>query len=175
VARALTAEVDAVVGPFRFSYAKRYHCRSETRLLVRAPRVEQATGREAHERVRALLDAHLDTALWRALRIVQGAPLDAPALAGATSLVAALDRAAGVGAGGEREERPRARGVRRAFTPTVAAARPRRGGAAVAVATAKAPSAAARRSSATSTRGGAHGSRSRAADRGGRNALERTK
>ena len=114
-------EVDAVVGPFRFSYAKRYHCKSETRLLVRAPRVEQATGREAHERVRALLDAHLDVALWRALRIVQGAPLDAPALASATSLVAALDRAAGVGAGGEREESlfERARAAYdRHFTPT---------------------------------------------------------
>ena len=62
-----------------------------------------------------------DTALWRALRIVQGAPLDAPALAGATSLVAALDRAAGVGAGGEREESlfERARAAYdRHFTPT---------------------------------------------------------
>jgi AAA ATPase-like protein len=97
-------EADVELGPFSFTYAKRFHRRSETRLAVRAPRVEQATGREAHERVRALLDAHLDTALWRALRIVQGAPLDAPALAEATSLAAALDRAAGVGAGGEREE-----------------------------------------------------------------------
>ena len=97
-------EADVLLGPFAFTYAKRFHRRSETRLAVRAPRVEQATGREAHERVRALLDAHLDTALWRALRIVQGAPLDAPALAAAASLAAALDRAAGVGAGGEREE-----------------------------------------------------------------------
>ena len=114
-------EVDALLGPFRFTYAKRYHRKSETRLSVRAPRVEQATGREAHERVRALLDAHLDTALWRALRIVQGAPLDAPALAGAVSLAAALDRAAGVGAGGEREESlfERARAAfDRHFTPT---------------------------------------------------------
>ena len=97
-------EADVELGPFRFTYAKRFHRKSETRLSVRAPRVEQATGREAHERVRALLDAHLDVALWRALRIAQGAPLDAPALAGAASLAAALDRAAGVGAGGEREE-----------------------------------------------------------------------
>ncbi|TMA36235.1 MAG: hypothetical protein E6J87_01230 [Deltaproteobacteria bacterium] len=97
-------EADVLLGPFHFTYAKRFHRKSETLLQVRAPRVEQATGREAHERVRALLDAHLDAALWRALRIVQGAPLDAPALSGAASLAAALDRAAGVGAGGEREE-----------------------------------------------------------------------
>jgi hypothetical protein len=97
-------EAEIELGPYRFTYAKRFHRRSETRLAIAAPRVEQATGREAHERVRALLDAHLDIALWRALRIVQGAPLDAPALAGAASLAAALDRAAGVGAGGEREE-----------------------------------------------------------------------
>jgi hypothetical protein len=97
-------EAEIELGPFRFRYAKRFHRKSETRLAIAAPRVEQATGREAHERVRALLDAHLDTELWRALRIVQGAPLDAPAFAGATTLAAALDRAAGVGAGGEREE-----------------------------------------------------------------------
>ena len=97
-------EAEIELGPFRFIYAKRFHRKSETRLAIAAPRVEQATGREAHERVRALLDAHLDTELWRALRIVQGAPLDAPALAGAATLAAALDRAAGVGAGGEREE-----------------------------------------------------------------------
>jgi len=97
-------EAEIELGPFRFTYAKRFHRKNETRLSIAAPRVEQATGREAHERVRALLDAHLDTALWRALRIVQGAPLDAPALAGAATLAAALDRAAGVGAGGEREE-----------------------------------------------------------------------
>jgi predicted ATPase len=97
-------EADVALGPYAFTYAKRFHRKSETLLSLRAPRVEQATGREAHERVRALLDAHLDTALWRALRIVQGSPLDAPALAASASLAAALDRAAGVGAGGEREE-----------------------------------------------------------------------
>ncbi|HKA16264.1 MAG TPA: AAA family ATPase, partial [Myxococcota bacterium] len=97
-------EADILLGPYSFTYAKRFHRKSETLLAVRAPRVEQATGREAHERVRALLDAHLDSPLWRALWIAQGAPLDAPALAGAATLAAALDRAAGVGAGGEREE-----------------------------------------------------------------------
>jgi hypothetical protein len=121
-------EVDALLGAFHFTYAKRYHRRSETRLRIRAPRVEQATGREAHERVRALLDAHLDTALWRALRMAQGAPLDAPALAGAATLAAALDRAAGVGAGGEREETlfERARAAYDLhFTPTGRARRSR--------------------------------------------------
>jgi hypothetical protein len=119
-------EADVELGPYAFTYTKQFHRRSATRLAIRVPRVEHATGREAHERVRALLEEHVDIALWRALRLVQGAPLDPPALAGAPSLAAALDRAAGVGAGGEREESlfERARAAyQEHFTPT---GRPRR-------------------------------------------------
>jgi len=97
-------EADVELGPYSFTYTKRFHRRSGTRLRIRTPQVETLTGREAHERVQQLLEAHVDLALWRALRWVQGAPLVQPSLAGATGLAAALDRAAGVGAGGEREE-----------------------------------------------------------------------
>ena len=120
-------EADVELGPYAFTYTKRFHRRSATLLSIRAPRVESATGREAHERARALLDLHVDVALWRALRIVQGVPLAQPVLAGAPSLAAALDRAAGVGAGGEREESlfERARAAcEEHFTTT---GRPRRG------------------------------------------------
>ena len=122
-----SVEADLELGPWRFTYAKRFHRRTGTELRVVAPRVETWTGREAHERVRALLEEHVDVALWRALRIVQGAPLAQPTLGGAPSLAAALDRAAGVGAGGEREEtlfeRVRAE-FERHFTPTGRARRP---------------------------------------------------
>jgi len=97
-------EADVELGPFVFTYTKRFHRRSGTSLAIRAPRVETLTGREAHERVQELLATHVDLVLWRALRWVQGAPLAQPALGDAPGLAEALDRAAGVGAGGEREE-----------------------------------------------------------------------
>ena len=129
VDRDAASEVEAEVelGPYRFTYTKRFHRRSATHLAIHAPRVENLTGRLAHERVRALLEEHVDVALWRALRLVQGAPLDPPALSEASSLAAALDRAAGVGAGGEREESlfERAREAYDAwFTPTGRSRRP---------------------------------------------------
>ena len=97
-------EADIELGPYRFTYAKTFHRRSATHLAIHAPRVETLTGREAHDRVRALLEEHVDVSLWRALRIVQGSPLAQPELSDAPSLAAALDRAAGVDAGGEREQ-----------------------------------------------------------------------
>jgi DNA repair exonuclease SbcCD ATPase subunit len=97
-------EADVALGPYRFTYTKQFHRRSGTRLSIAAPRVETLTGREAHERVRTLLDEHVDVSLWRALRIVQGSPLTQPELDDAASLAAALDRAAGGDTGGEREQ-----------------------------------------------------------------------
>ena len=97
-------EADVELGPLRFRYAKRFHRKPQTRLAIQAPRVENWTGREAHERVQALLGEHLDVALWRALRQVQGEGLVQPALHDAPSLAEALDRAAGVSGGGDREE-----------------------------------------------------------------------
>ena len=38
-----------------------------------SPRREQLTGDEAHERVLAMLDETVDTALWRAQRVLQAA------------------------------------------------------------------------------------------------------
>ena len=97
-------EADVEIGPYVFCYAKRFHRRPATRLRVSAPRVENLTGREAHERVRSILEENLDVALWRALRLAQDEPLAQPRLGSAPSLLVALDRAAGVRGGGEGTE-----------------------------------------------------------------------
>ena len=87
-------EIEASSGDYRFTYFKRWHRKPETRLDVTAPRREQLTGREAHERVEAILNETLDRELWQALSVEQGAEPGIPAL-GVPSLGQALDLAAG--------------------------------------------------------------------------------
>ncbi len=89
----VTAEIST--GPYRFEYYKRFHKKAETRLTVLAPRREQLTGDEAHDRVRAMLDETVDTELWRAQRILQSAAMVPVDLAGCDALARALDVAAG--------------------------------------------------------------------------------
>jgi hypothetical protein len=69
--------------------------RPETVLQVTRPRPENLTGREAHDRVEAILRETLDVGLWKALRIQQGTGVDQASLLEGTSLAAALDGAAG--------------------------------------------------------------------------------
>src|SRR5260370_35558639 len=92
------AEITAAIstGPYRFIYHKRFHKRVETQLTVLAPRREQLTGDEAHERVLALLDETVDMDLWRGQRGVEagGPPAAGPAGGGARG------PRAGRGAGG---------------------------------------------------------------------------
>src|ERR1700720_1450694 len=76
----IVAEIST--GPYRFIYHKRFHKRCETQLTVLAPRREQLTGDEAHERVLALLDETVDMDLWQAQRGVQGAAPPAGGLGG---------------------------------------------------------------------------------------------
>ena len=54
----VTAEMSA--GAYRFVYRKRFHKKPETELTILAPRREQLTGDEAHERVRAILAETVD-------------------------------------------------------------------------------------------------------------------
>jgi AAA ATPase domain len=89
----ITAEIST--GPYRFVYHKRFHKKCETRLTVLAPRREQLTGDEAHDRVRALLDETVDMALWRAHRVLQAASTAEVDLSGCDALSRALDVAAG--------------------------------------------------------------------------------
>ena len=53
------------------------------------------TFRSAHEKVQQILKGSVDTALWQALRIVQGSNLEMPALNNQPALARAFDRTAG--------------------------------------------------------------------------------
>jgi AAA ATPase domain len=85
----VTAEIST--GPYRFVYRKRFHKKCETELTVLAPRREQLTGDEAHERVCAILAETLDTQLWRAQRVMQAASIAPVDLSGCDALSRALD------------------------------------------------------------------------------------
>jgi chromosome segregation ATPase len=96
-------EIDMSSGPYRFGYRKRWHRQKETVLELLEPERAHLTGREAHDRVRAILDETLDGSLWEALRLRQGTPLDPVSFAGG-SLARALDIAAGGSSAGDRED-----------------------------------------------------------------------
>ncbi|MCV7440876.1 AAA family ATPase [Mycobacterium paraense] len=81
-------------GPYRFVYRKRFHKKCETELTVLAPRREQLTGDEAHERVRAMLAETVDNDLWHAQRVLQATSTAAVDLSGCDALSRALDVAA---------------------------------------------------------------------------------
>lgn len=87
-------EVEFSTGEHRGVYAKQWGRGRSTRLHLAAPRIEQLSGDEAHERVRRILDDTVDPALWRALRVVQGESLAPAAWQHVPSLGQALDRAA---------------------------------------------------------------------------------
>ena len=89
----VTAEIST--GPYRFVYRKRFHKRPETELTVLAPRREQLTGDEAHDRVRSMLAETMDMDLWQAQRVLQSASTAAADLSGCDALSRALDVAAG--------------------------------------------------------------------------------
>jgi hypothetical protein len=97
------AEIEVSTGPYRFTYRKRWHKQRETVLDILEPQRSQMTGREAHDKVRAILDETLDETLWEAFRLKQGAQLEQPSFAGG-SLGRALDLAAGGDASGDRED-----------------------------------------------------------------------
>lgn len=88
-------ELEIETGPYAFRYRKRFLVRPMTQLDVYRPEPENLTGREAHERVRAMLAETVDVGLWKALRIQQGSGLEQANVTDATSLSAALDRATG--------------------------------------------------------------------------------
>jgi AAA ATPase domain len=96
-------EMELSTGPYRFVYRKRWHKQRETVLDIVEPQRLQATGREAHDKVRAILAETLDETLWDAFRLKQGAQLEQAAFAGG-SLGRALDKAAGGDTTGDRED-----------------------------------------------------------------------
>ncbi|GLZ51494.1 hypothetical protein [Actinomycetospora sp. NBRC 106378] len=90
-------EAEFVTGPYRVVYRKRWLRRRLTELTVTGPATEQLTGREAHDRLLAILDETMDRDLWLALRVEQHTPLGQADLGGHDALTRALDRAAGGG------------------------------------------------------------------------------
>jgi hypothetical protein len=88
-------EIEVQTGPYHFVYLKRWLRKHRTELTVLAPRREQLSGDEAHDRVEAMFAETLDAALWDALQQVQGDSLQQPALGRATPLQAALSGRAG--------------------------------------------------------------------------------
>jgi len=97
-------EAEMSSGPYRFTYRKQWHQRPGTTLTVTAPRPEQVTGEPAHARVQQILAETLDEGLWKALRLLQGTPLDTTALSGSSALTAALDAAAGTASASDDSE-----------------------------------------------------------------------
>ncbi|OBA61179.1 hypothetical protein A5647_11685 [Mycobacterium sp. 1100029.7] len=89
----VTAEISS--GTYRFIYRKRFHKKCETELTVLAPRREQLTGDEAHERVRTMLSETVDNDLWHAQRVLQATSTSVVDLSGCDALSRALDVAAG--------------------------------------------------------------------------------
>ncbi len=96
-------ELELQSGPYRFVYRKTWLKRPATELTVLEPRREQLTGREAHERVLALLAETVDMPLFKALSVAQGHAQERLALSDQTWVSRALDRAAGGASSGARE------------------------------------------------------------------------
>lgn len=88
-------EIEVETGPYHFVYTKRWLRKHRTELTVLAPRRQQLSGDEAHDRVEAMFAETLDATLWDALQQVQGDSLQQPALGRVTPLQAALSGRAG--------------------------------------------------------------------------------
>ena len=99
-------EMELSSGQYRFRYRKRWHRKKETVLEILEPERAQFTGREAHDRVRAILEETLDGSLWEALRLRQGTQLEQASFAGGS-----LGRALDLAAGGDSRRRARGRPV----------------------------------------------------------------
>ena len=96
-------EITLSLGKYELVYEKRWLRDPKTTLKVTSPQSESFTGREAHDRLKAILDETLDEQLWRALRIEQGTELALP-LFDLPSMGRALDRAAGGDLATDRED-----------------------------------------------------------------------
>ncbi|MCX7444517.1 AAA family ATPase [Corynebacterium sp. P7003] len=83
-------ELAATVGPCSFTVTKTYLRQKSAVLTVRCPRPENLTGREAEDRLTAILDEYLDTALMDVLFVRQGELDAAVSAAGVPSLARAL-------------------------------------------------------------------------------------
>ncbi len=88
-------EVELRSGPYHFTYAKTYNRKPATSLHIHAPKKEQLTGREAHERAWQILEETIDIGLWEALQPLQGERIAQARLIDSHALARALDNAVG--------------------------------------------------------------------------------
>ena len=88
-------ELEAESGAFAFRYRKRFLRGASTTLTITRPVPQNLTGKEAHDKVLAILSDTADLNLWRALRLDQGERVGQVSLERKGWLVSALDRAAG--------------------------------------------------------------------------------
>lgn len=88
-------ELSLSTGEYELTYRKRWMKGHLTELTVHAPRREQLTGDEAHERFLAILNETVDMDLLVALELAQGDSLNQPQLAQVAALHRALDGSAG--------------------------------------------------------------------------------
>jgi DNA repair exonuclease SbcCD ATPase subunit len=96
-------EAEIRSGDYHFVYAKIYNKTTGTSLDILAPKKEQLTGREAHERVEQILNETVDLSLWYGLLAEQGKSTAPAELKDSAGLAHALDEAAGSGASGQED------------------------------------------------------------------------
>ena len=90
-------ELEVTTGLYHFVYVKRFLKKPMTTLHVHAPKAEQWSGREAHDRAEAIFEETLDPQLWDALQMTQGQSLQQPTLARIEPLRTALGAVAEIG------------------------------------------------------------------------------
>jgi len=100
-----TVEAEIEAGDYHFVYAKTYNKKPQTTLDLQKPKKDQLTGREAHDRVTAMLKETVDTNLWDALLVSQGEKVELTDLQASDSLAKALDEAAGSSKAGAEDSR----------------------------------------------------------------------
>jgi hypothetical protein len=94
-----TVEADFSFGPYHVIYAKRWLKGNQTKLEFKTPSRTPLTGDDAHNWMDENLKQHVDLALFRGIRVIQGEGTKLPELQGATQLQTILDAgAAGLGA-----------------------------------------------------------------------------
>ena len=96
-----TVAIEMTVGPYRFTLSKRWLKAPYARLTITAPRPENLTDEDAENRLKEILDEHLDEKLLHTLFLRQGQEFAARIqAAGIPSLSTALDARSGAGEAG---------------------------------------------------------------------------
>jgi hypothetical protein len=102
-----SVELELTTGTYHVVYQKRWGrspASSSTHLRILAPTARDLTGRDAHDRVRTIMDETLDEVLFGALRYQQGVDIAQALVGESRSLAAALDvEASGQAVGGPDE------------------------------------------------------------------------